>query len=88
MATVILPRSLVALFAGAERQVAVDGGTVRELIEAMDARWPGMFDRLCDAGPQLRAYINVFVDGRPADLSTPVDVGAMVHILPAVAGGA
>ena len=88
MATVILPRSLVALFPGAERQGTVDGATVREVIEGLDARWPGMRDRLCDTGPRLRDYINVFVDGRPADVSTPVDAATTVHILPAVAGGA
>ncbi len=88
MATVVLPRSLVALFPGAERRVGVEGSTVDEVIDALDARWPGMRDRICVPGPALREYINVFVDTRPADLQTPVPPLGVVHVLPAVAGGA
>jgi molybdopterin converting factor small subunit len=46
-----------------------------------------MRDRLVEAGPRLRPHINVFVDGQPADLSTPVADGATVHVIPAVSGG-
>ncbi len=87
MATVVLPRSLIALFPLAQRQVAVTGGTVRELIDGLDTRWPGMRDRLCDPGPVLREFINVYVDGEPADIATVVTDRSVVHVLPAVAGG-
>ena len=87
MAIVILPRSLVVLFPGAERRLSAQGSTVGEVIGALDERWPGVRDRLCDAGPELRAFINVYVDGQPADLTTPVPAESTVHILPAVAGG-
>jgi ThiS family. len=88
MAQVQLPRSLVALFPGAPRRVEIaDATTVAELISRLDARWPGLNDRLCDAGPVLREYINVFVDGERADLATPLGPDAVVHVLPAVAGG-
>jgi molybdopterin converting factor small subunit len=46
-----------------------------------------MRDRLVEAGPRLRPHINVFVDGQPADLSTPVSPEATVHVIPAVSGG-
>ena len=87
MATVVLPRSLVVLFPGAERRVTAEGSTVAAVIEALDQRWPGVRDRLCDPGPVLRAFINVYVDGQPANLGTPVPPGGTVHVLPAVAGG-
>jgi molybdopterin synthase sulfur carrier subunit len=87
VAIVILPRSLVVLFPGAERRVSVEGSTVGQVIEALDRRWPGVGDRLCDPGPELRAFINVYVDGLPADLGTPTPAGCTIHILPAVAGG-
>jgi sulfur-carrier protein len=88
MAVVILPRSLVALFPGSERHVEVgDVGTVAGAIDALEARWPGMRDRLVEAGPGIREYINVFVDGEPAALETAVPAAATVHVLPAVAGG-
>ena len=87
MATVILPRSLLALFPGAERRDEVPGETVAEVLLELDARSPGMRDRLVEAGPRLRPHINVYVDGPPADLSTPVADGATVHVIPAVSGG-
>jgi sulfur-carrier protein len=87
VATVILPRSLFALFPGAERRSEVAGGTVAAVLLELDARSPGMRDRLVEAGPRLRPHINVYVDGRPADLSTPVGDAATVHVIPAVSGG-
>lgn len=87
MATVILPRSLIALFPGAERRHMVTGDSVDELLAALDAAVPGMRDRLVEAGPRLRPHINVFVDGAPADLGTPCPAESTVHVIPAVSGG-
>ena len=87
MTTVLLPRSLLALFPRAERRNEVVGHSVADLIVALDATVPGLRDRLVEAGPRLRPHINVFVDGLPADLATPVDAGATVHVIPAVSGG-
>lgn len=86
-ATVILPRSLAALVPGVPRRTTVEGATVGEVIGALDLRWPGIADRLCDAGPTIRQHINVFVDGERATLRTAVGPGALVHVIPAIAGG-
>ena len=88
MATVLLPRSLLALFPGVDRRHEVGGESVGAVIDALDLTVPGLRDRLVEAGPRLRPHINVFVDGAPADLTTPVPAGAMVHVIPAVSGGA
>jgi molybdopterin synthase sulfur carrier subunit len=87
MATVLLPRSLLTLFPGVERRHEVEGTTIDGVLSALDARAPGMRDRLVEEGPRLRPHINVFVDGRPADLTTPVGHGSTVHVIPAVSGG-
>ena len=87
MATVLLPRSLLALFPGVERRHALEGVTVDEVLTALDGAAPGMRDRLVEEGPRLRPHINVFVDGRPADLATPVGPASTVHVIPAVSGG-
>ena len=86
-AVVHLPRSLVALFPDAPRSLEANGATVADLIADLDARVPGLRNRLVDAGPTLRAHINVCVDREPATLETPVPDGAEVHIIPAVSGG-
>ena len=87
MAVVLLPRSLLALFPGAERRYELEATSVDALISALDAHVPGMRDRLVDSGPRLRRHINVFVDGNPADLTTAVGPSATVHVIPAVSGG-
>ncbi len=87
MAVVVLPRSLVVLFPGAERRVEAEGATVAQLIDGLDRRWPGVRDRLCQRGGVLREFINVYVDGLPAEMSTALRPQSTVHILPAVAGG-
>jgi molybdopterin converting factor small subunit len=87
VATVLLPRSLPALFPGAERRNEVAGQSVGDLLLALDAAVPGIRDRLVEAGPRLRPHINVFVNGSPADLGTPVGAEATVHVIPAVSGG-
>ena len=88
MATVLLPRSLLTLFPGVERRHDLDGASVNDILTALDAAAPGMRERLVEEGPRLRRHINVFVDGQPADLATPVAPAATVHVIPAVSGGA
>ena len=90
MATVHLPRSLVTLFPDAPpRHLELDSATLGALVEDLDARWPGMADRLLEPpGPRIREHINVFVDGeRQRDLTTPLTSSSVVHVIPAVAGG-
>jgi sulfur-carrier protein len=87
MATLNLPRSLIALFPDAPRHVEVEAASVEALIHALDERWPGMWDRLCEPGPRIREHVNVFVNGERADLSAALSGASVVHIIPAVAGG-
>ena len=87
MATVLLPASLIALFPGTTKRHEVAGESVAALIDGLDLAVPGVRDRLLETRTRLRPHINVFVDGMPADLTTPVSADARVHILPAVSGG-
>lgn len=84
---VILPRSLVSLIPGTARSTEVDAATVREAIDRLDERTPGVRNRLVDSGPVLREHINVFVDGEQAALDTPLRPDSTVHVIPAVSGG-
>ncbi len=89
MATVHLPRSLVTLFGDAPpRHVELEADSLGAMVAELEARWPGMSDRLLEPGPQIREHINVFVDGeRQRDLGTPLSSVSVVHVIPAVAGG-
>jgi sulfur-carrier protein len=89
--TVRVPTTLRTL-TGGEGQVAVEGATLAEVLDALDAVHPGFKDRLLDDDGKLRRFVNVFVaddDVRFLDgLETPVPAGETVSIVPAVAGGA
>ena len=87
MAIVHLPRSLVALFPGAPRRLEATGSTVLDVVDDLDRLVPGMRNRVLDAGPSIRAHINIYVSAERAELTTPVPPGADVHIIPAVSGG-
>jgi sulfur-carrier protein len=86
-AVVRLPALLTALFPDAERVVRIEAETVRDVIDGLETRWPGMRDRLCDTTPAIRRHINVFVEGKRARLETPLAPGADVYVLTAVSGG-
>jgi MoaD family protein len=85
-----LPTQLRAAAGGAS-SVEVEGGTVREVLDAVYGAHPELKDRLADEDGTLRRFVNVYVGGddiRFGDgLDTPVADGAEVQVLPAVAGG-
>jgi sulfur-carrier protein len=77
--------------AGGAGEVEVEGATVGDALKGLDALHPGFGERLFDDGGNLRRFVNVFVgeeDIRFLDgLGTPVPAGAVVSVVPAVAGG-
>lgn len=88
--TVRIPTTLRPM-AGGNSQVQVEGNTLADVIEALEAVHPGFKDRLLDESGALRKFVNIFVaddDVRYLDgLATPVPAGETVSIIPAVAGG-
>ena len=87
MADLHLPGTLTPLFAGLPRHVGVDAATVGEAIECLNRDWPGLRDRLCEPGPQLRGHIHVYVDRERATLETPLGDRSRVDIIAAISGG-
>lgn len=90
MPTVRIPTPLRKLTDG-EAKVSVDGGSVRAIVDNLDAAHPGLGERLLDEDGSLRRFVNVFVrdeDIRFQDgLDTAVAADDVVSIVPAVAGG-
>ena len=82
-----LPVLFANLFPTADRTVEVPAETVGEMIDALDARSPGMRDRLCDSSPAVRRHINIFVEGGRATLDTRLAPGTEVIVLTAISGG-
>jgi molybdopterin synthase sulfur carrier subunit len=86
---VSIPTILRTYTEGAKR-VEAEGSTLAALITDLDARHPGLGDRLLDAG-ELRRFVNVYKNDEDVrflgGLSTPLADGDAVTVLPAVAGG-
>ena len=82
MSVIRIPPTLRAE-TGGEREVIVEGQTVRDLLDELTARFPGLNGQL--------EYANVYVGGediRTRDgYDTPVAESDTVILLPAMAGG-
>ena len=87
MAELHLPMTLTPLFAGLPRKLDIDAGTVAGAIDELEERWPGLRDRLCDPGPELRMHIHVYVDSERAALDTPLEARSRVDVVAAISGG-
>ena len=87
MASVHLPATLPPLFRDLPRRVEVDAATVEEAIARLEARWPGMRDRLCVPGPELRPHVNVYVDQERGGLATALGADSRVDVIAAISGG-
>ena len=88
MADVHLPSVLRPLFTGLPRHVDIEAATVGDAIARLDEQWPGLRDRLCEAGrPELRRHIHVYVDGERSDLDTPIDERSRLEVIAAISGG-
>jgi molybdopterin synthase sulfur carrier subunit len=91
MATVRIPTPLRKYTQGQE-EVTAAGKTVGELIGDLEAKYPGIKERICDDKGALRRFVNVFVKDEDVrflkNLDTPVTDSDEVSIVPAIAGGA
>lgn len=89
-ATVRIPTILQTYTAG-QGIVTIDADNLTDLLDALDASYPGIKGRLIDDTGVLRRFVNVYVDDDDVrfldGLATPIRDGAAVSIIPAVAGG-
>ncbi|WP_067857245.1 ubiquitin-like small modifier protein 1 [Nocardia shimofusensis] len=90
MARVRLPSALRP-YAGGEKELDVDGATLRDVLDVLRERSPALERRLRDERGELRRYVNFYVgddECRTLDgLDTPLADGTELMIIPAVAGG-
>jgi molybdopterin converting factor small subunit len=87
MAELHLPGTLPPLFPNLPRRLELDAADVNDAIEQLDTRWPGLRDRLCEPGPELRQHIHVYVDRERATLETPLESRSRVDVITAITGG-
>ena len=88
--TVRIPGPLRKITNGADK-VEVEGANLGDLIDAMENDHPGMKERLLDENGELRYFVNLYLNNEDvrflSGLSTALNAGDEVSIVPAVAGG-
>jgi molybdopterin synthase sulfur carrier subunit len=71
--------------------VELEPGTISELVDQLENRYPGMRRQLITDDGALHRFVNVYVNDEDArylqHLDTRVDEGDTVSLLPSVAGG-
>ncbi len=87
MATVALRAPLREL-AGGSSELAVAGGTVGEVLAALEAGYPRLAGWIRDERGAIREHVSVFVNGERAGRSDRVGEGDRIDILPSISGGA
>ncbi len=74
-----------------EEIVEITAGTVREAIADLQARYPGIRERLLDDHGAVRRFVNVYVNEEDIrflqNQDTPLKDGDELSIIPAIAGG-
>jgi molybdopterin synthase sulfur carrier subunit len=74
-----------------EEIVEVDSGTIGAAIAELQARFPGIKERLVDDKGEVRRFVNVYVNEEDIrflqNQDTPLKDGDEISIIPAIAGG-
>jgi len=88
--TVRIPTGLRP-FANGAREITVDADTLGRALSAVEQHHPGLSARILTPEGDIRPFVNLFVDETSArfmdGLNTPIKDGAIISIIPAVAGG-
>jgi len=72
--------------------VEADGDSIAAVLTDLDAKHPGLRDRICETDGSVRRFVNLYVNGDDIrfldNLSSAVKSGDEISIVPAIAGGA
>lgn len=78
-------------FTDGSPSVELEAGTVRDLVDQLESRYPGFREQVLTSDGELHRFVNVYVNDEDAryleKLDTKVADGDTVSLLPSVAGG-
>jgi sulfur-carrier protein len=74
-----------------EELIEINAATIGEAITELQARFPGIQERLLDEKGEVRRFVNVYVNEEDIrflkNRETPLKDGDEISIIPAIAGG-
>jgi len=78
-------------FTGGQGSVAVDGASIKAVIDNLEKSHPGLKERICETDGTVRRFVNLYVNGDDIrfleNLESKVEDGDEISIVPAIAGG-
>ncbi len=82
---------IIRKYTDGARVVQTSGRTVSELLDGLEAQYPGIKGQLFTEDGKMHRFVNIYVNDEDIrfmnNLDTEVADGDVVSILPAVAGG-
>jgi molybdopterin converting factor small subunit len=83
--------TILRTYTGGESEVSAEGATLADVLDSLDASYPGIKGRIIDEQGELRRFVNVYVGNDDVrfleGLQTATADGTQVSVIPAVAGG-
>jgi molybdopterin converting factor small subunit len=78
-------------YAGGQKTIAVEGGTVGEALSSLTTQYPNLRQHLFAEDGQLRSFVNVYLNDEDVrylkHVNTPLAQSDKLSIVPSVAGG-
>lgn len=78
-------------FTAGNGEVTAAGASLKDVINDLESRHPGMRDRLLDEKGEIRRFVNIYLNGDDVrfldQLNSAVKDGDDISIVPAIAGG-
>ena len=91
MAVKVQVTSVIQKAVDGQREFDAEGGTVAELIDNIDTRYPGFRGQIADDNGELHRFVNIYLNDEDIRFlggkDTPVSEGDTISFLPALAGG-
>ena len=88
--TVQIPR-ILQQYSGGQRELSLQGATVRDLLEDLRREHPSLYGCICNETGSVRQHINLFVNDDflrdRSGLDTQLQSGDVVSVFQAVSGG-
>lgn len=91
MAVKVLIPTPLQKFTQNQATIECEGGSIVDLMDTLEGKFPGIKARLCDDQGELRRFVNFYVNSEDIRFldgkETALKAGDEVSIVPAVAGG-